>query len=148
MGGAFCHRESFSYKRTTMLFVILAICFIGGSFGMTTHTHRPHHSTHQHVSHTHRPHATHDPHTNENFFFHVEGTVLAVKHGKECFIYNLDAQQQMDIKTSHGLHEIEKNVIDIVDAGAVGTMLGTDDLQAISPKLPHYCGHNQAFSIN
>ncbi|XP_062580453.1 uncharacterized protein LOC134242399 [Saccostrea cucullata] len=110
---------------------------------MTTTTAHGHHH-----HHTHAPKTTHEPNELESFTFYYDYSthVLAVKSSLHiCYLYKTSAQEQIDVHTSHGLHVLEKNLIELIDAGSAMQPITKDALTAMGRSLAHFCSHVQVY---
>ncbi|XP_056014375.1 uncharacterized protein LOC130052687 [Ostrea edulis] len=132
--------------------MMLTICLYVScvSMALAATTKRPHHhSTHMHHTGTH---PTHEPSVSESFFFYYDyhtHTLLVRASRHKCYLYQTSAQEQVDVHSSHGLHTIEKNVIDTIDSNAPMTTVTHDDLVAMSNILGKKCGEmNTIYQIN
>uniref|UniRef100_A0A194AKH3 Uncharacterized protein n=1 Tax=Pinctada fucata TaxID=50426 RepID=A0A194AKH3_PINFU len=133
-----------------MIKVILVSAFISGCLAATTM--KPHHSHASHASHGHHTHGvkpTHEPDVHHGYQFHYDHSthMIVMRVGHKCYLHPMDAQQQMDIHTAHGLVTIEKMLIDKLDMGTQTTMVSHDDLMAMGKGVAKYCGHSQAFQF-
>uniref|UniRef100_K1QLZ8 Uncharacterized protein n=1 Tax=Magallana gigas TaxID=29159 RepID=K1QLZ8_MAGGI len=71
---------------------------------------------------------------------------MAVKSSLHiCYLYKTSAQEQIDVHTSHGIHYIEKTLIDLIDAGSAMHPIPKEDVTAMSRQLAHFCSHTGVF---
>ncbi|XP_062570215.1 uncharacterized protein LOC134232270 [Saccostrea cucullata] len=118
-----------------------------------TTTKRPQHSTHAHRPHSHGTRPTHEASVGESFSFYYDyhTHVLSVRSGHTCYLYKTSSQEQMNIHSSHGLHTIEKNVIDIIDSNPKMVSMTHDALVAMHAVLGHLCNptrYTHIYQIN
>lgn len=142
ISGLFSRRRQ---EKETMLALLSIICFcsmIGQSLETTTKTPTTH--THGH----HHTRTTHEAFETESFSFYYDyiSHVMAVKSSLHiCYLYKTSAQEQIDVHTSHGLHGIEKTLIDLIDAGSAMHPIPKEDVAAMSRQLAHFCSHTGVF---
>ncbi|XP_048776525.2 uncharacterized protein LOC125680795 [Ostrea edulis] len=139
--------DRFTELAHKMFSVAIVACLVSVAVGMTTqHGHHGHHTHPANHGH-HGTHPTHEPNINENFMFHYDAHshTMAVKTSKQCCLYMLSADEQTSVHSSTGLHAIEKNIIDLIDANTVTTAM---DLTAMSHGLSHFCGKLTAMRLN
>ncbi|XP_062587816.1 uncharacterized protein LOC134249483 [Saccostrea cucullata] len=114
-----------------------------------TTTKRPQNSTHVHHHHSHGTQSTHEASVGEKFSFYYDyhTHVLSVRSGHTCYLYKTSSQEQMDIHSSHGLHTIEKNVIDIIDSNPTMVSMTHDEMVAMYASLGHVCNPKRYTNI-
>ncbi|XP_056014376.1 uncharacterized protein LOC130052688 [Ostrea edulis] len=119
--------------------VVYTSCIYMALAATTMQPHSTHHHGHHHSKATH---PTHEPSEAEGFSFYYDyhTHILLVRSNRICYLYNTSAQEQMDVHSSHGLHTIEKNVIDIIDSNPTTTTVTHDNLNATSARLGKMCG--------
>ncbi|XP_062570214.1 uncharacterized protein LOC134232269 [Saccostrea cucullata] len=118
--------------------IVLFLCCVYVALAATT-TKRSQHSTHAHHPHSHGTRPTHEASVGESFSFYYDyhTHVLSVRSGHTCYLYKTSSQEQMNIHSSHGLHTIEKNVIDIIDSNPTMVSITPDALVAMHAVLGH-----------
>ncbi|XP_061176924.1 uncharacterized protein LOC133185628 [Saccostrea echinata] len=116
-------------------------------------THRPHRSTHAHQTHSHGTHPTHEASVGEffAFFYDYHTHILLVRSAHTCYLYKTSPQEQIDVHSSHGLHTVEKNVIDIIDSNPTMVSTTHDALVAMNARLGQLCNvkhYTHIYQIN
>ncbi|XP_022291144.2 uncharacterized protein LOC111102617 [Crassostrea virginica] len=130
-----------------MFCLILAVGLISSVSAAST---RPPHSTHHHATHvTHHhathvthPHVTHEAVETEYFSFYYDPTshYIAAKSRHACYLYQTNAQEQIDVHTSHGLHTIETTMLNLINSASAKVTMSSSDLHTASTRLSHFCG--------
>ncbi|XP_063404325.1 uncharacterized protein LOC134687799 [Mytilus trossulus] len=144
-----------------MIFTIILCCMVGQYFAATTMNpttkHHAHHHTGTHPTHAHRTRPTVEHWVSDSFVFRYDPNthlMLASQHQK-CFIYTMNGQESTEVHTPHGLHELEKSIITIIDAYIYDTSrtfitMSQDAVMAASKTFAHLCNKNgtTTFKLN
>nr|XP_022294689.1 uncharacterized protein LOC111104831 isoform X2 [Crassostrea virginica] len=130
-----------------MMFCLILAYLSGCSLQAASTTPPQNPTTHAHHTH-HPPRTTHEPTELESLSFYYDYVthMMAVKSSLHiCYLYKTSDQEQIDVHTSHGLHAIEKTLIDLIDGGASLQPLSKDAVNTMSRNIVHFCSHIQVF---
>ncbi|XP_071137046.1 uncharacterized protein [Mytilus edulis] len=140
-----------------MIFTILLCCMVGQNFAATTMNpstkHHAHHHTGTHPTHAHRTHPTVEHPVKESFAFRYDPNMhlMLASQRHKCFIYTMNGQESTEVHTPHGLHELEKTIITIIDdTSRTFSTMSHDAVMAASNSFAHLCNRNgtTTFKLN
>ncbi|XP_071136351.1 uncharacterized protein [Mytilus edulis] len=101
----------------------------------------------------HRTHPTVEHPVKESFAFRYDPNMhlMLASQRHKCFIYTMNGQESTEVHTPHGLHELEKTIITIIDdTSRTFSTMSHDAVMAASKTFAHLCNRNgtTTFKLN